>query len=129
MATPMLVSIKSVIKGYHVYKYTCPIGTILQCNLEPENEHSDSAIIVKNNGSVVGHIPEGLCQPLTKLFKDGLIIEISAEILGEPRSSSKGTFVKGGGIEIPCTYKLYGKKEKKREVRSYVKTEIRKLEL
>lgn len=60
MVTSMLASIKSVIKGYHVYKYTCPVRTILQCYLEPENEHSDSAVIVKNSGSVVGHIAEGL---------------------------------------------------------------------
>jgi hypothetical protein len=127
MAASMLVSIKSVIKGHHVYKYTCPVGTILQCSLEPENEHSDSAIIVKHNDSVVGHVPEGLCQPLTQLYKNGRVVEISAEILGDPRPSSKGTFVKGGGIEIPCAYKLYGKKDKKREVRSYIKMEIRKL--
>lgn len=69
----MLVSIKSVIKGHHVYKNTCEVGTLLQCTLEPENEYSDSAIIVKrcDNNSIVGHVPEGLCQPLTKLVDNG----------------------------------------------------------
>lgn len=47
MAVCMLVSVKSVIKGYHVYRVSYPSGTKLVCNLEPENEHSDSAIIVK----------------------------------------------------------------------------------
>ena len=47
MAVCMLVSVKSVIKGYHVYRVSYPSGTELVCSLEPENEHSDSAIIVK----------------------------------------------------------------------------------
>ena len=47
MAVCMLVSVKSVIKGYHVYRVSYPWGTELVCSLEPENEQSDSAIIVK----------------------------------------------------------------------------------
>ena len=30
-----------------MYRVSYPSGTELVCNLEPENEHSDSAIIVK----------------------------------------------------------------------------------
>ena len=123
----MLVSIKSAIKGYHVYKQSYPVGTILECSLEPDNEHSDCAIVVKNRETVVGHIPEGLCQPLINFFQDGLIVQISAEIIGEPRSSSGGTFVKGDGKEIPCSYKIFGGKYKKSEVRLFIKKEIRKL--
>ena len=44
------------------------VGTKLDCFLEPENEHSDSGVIVKKGDATVGHIPEGLCQPLTHLF-------------------------------------------------------------
>lgn len=56
MAVNKLVSIKSVIKGHHVYRVSYTCGTKLDCFLEPENQHSDSAIIVKKEGTTVGHI-------------------------------------------------------------------------
>ena len=126
MAVCMLVSVKSVIK-----EITC-IGYLTHraqnmCNLEPENEHSDSAIIVKKGNITVGHIPEGLCQPLTQLFQDGNIVDIECVITGEPRSAEEGTFVQGGGLEIPCTYRLFGLREKKVHVCSVIKKQIRKL--
>ena len=127
MAVCMLVSVKSVIKGYHMYRVSYPSGTELVCNLEPENEHSDSAIIVKKGNITVGHIPEGLSQPLTQLFQDGNIVDIECVITGEPRSAEEGTFVQGGGLEIPCTYRLFGLREKKVHVHSVIKKQIRKL--
>ena len=48
MAVSKIVSIKSVIKGHHVYRLCYSVGSKLDCFLEPENEHSDCAIIVKN---------------------------------------------------------------------------------
>ena len=113
----MLVSVKSAVKGYHVYRNEFPKGTILECLQEPENEYSESAIIVKKGETGVGHVPEGLCQLLTKLFNDDRVVNISAEITGPPRPSSNGIFVKGGGIEVPRSYKLHGSSDKKVEVR------------
>ena len=127
MATNKLASVKSVIKGHHVYRVSYCVGTKLECFLEPENEHSDSAIIVKKCDTTVGHIPEGLCQPLTQLFKDGCVVEITSEITGAPRSAAGGTFVPGGGLEIPCIYHLFGPRDKKVLVRSTIKQQIRKL--
>ena len=127
MASFMLVSVKSAIKGHHVYRTAYPVGSELDCYTEPENEHSDSAIVVKKGQITVGHIPEGLCQPLSRLLKEGNILEIKAEITGEPRSAAGGTFMPGGGIEIPCSYRLFGLKEKKGLVRSVIKEQIRKL--
>ena len=103
------------------------IGTKLDFFLEPENEHSDCAIIVQKGDTTVGHIPEGLCQPLTQLFKDGSIVEITSEIIGGHRSAAEGTFVLGGGLEILCIYHLFGPREKKRLVRSAIKQQIWKL--
>ena len=127
MAVNKIVSIKSVIKGYHEYRVCYSGGTKLDCFFEPENEHSDCAIIVKKSDTTVGHIPEGLCQPLTQLFKDGSIVQITSEIIGGPRSAADGTFVPGGGLEIPCIYHLFGPREKKRLVRLAIKQQIRKL--
>ena len=76
-------------------------------------------IIVKKGETVVGHVLEGLCQLLfTKLFNDGCV-NISAEIMGPPRPSSNGIFVKGGGIEVPCSYKLHRSSDRKVEVRFF----------
>ena len=127
MAACMLVTIKASIKRYHVYKQNYPVGTHLKCFLDPENEHSDSAIVVKKGDDVVGHVPEGLCQPLTRLFKGGHITEILAEVKGEACPSAKGVFVQGGGIEIPCSYKVFGSRDNKTLVKSIIKKEIRKL--
>ena len=78
----MLVSVKSAVKGYHVYRNEFPEGTILECLQEPENEYSESAIIMKKGETVVGQVPEGLCQLFTKLFNDDRVVNISAEITG-----------------------------------------------
>ena len=127
MATRMLVSIKSAIKGYHVYRNDVSVGTVLNYIPEPENEYSGSAFIVKTGEIVVGHVPEGLCQLFKQLINDGSVLEIKAEMSGCARPSSNGTFVRGGGIEIPCSYKLFGRGEKKSEVRLFLKKEFKKL--
>ncbi len=116
-----------MIKRHHVYRQSYPRGTELDCTIEPENEHSECAIVVKHRETIVGHIPEGLCQPLTKLINDGDIVQVTAVVTGEPRSASVGTFVRGGGIAIPCSYRIFGRKERKRFVRTNIKNALRKI--
>lgn len=115
MSVNKLASVKSVIKGHHVYRISYSCGTKLDCFLEPENQHSDSAIIVKKGDTTIGHIPEGLCQPLTRLYKEGNIVQITSKITGAPRSAAEGTFVPGGGLEIPCVY-IYLNRETKKDL-------------
>ena len=43
-------------------------------------------------------------------MKQWKIYEIKAIITGEKRRAPEGTWVLGGGIELPCTYYLYGPK-------------------
>ena len=38
------------------------------------------------------------------------------EVTGDPRSAPEGKWVIGGGIEIPCKYRLYGPKNLKKEL-------------
>ena len=101
MAVSKIVSVKCVIKGHHVYRITYSCGTYLDCFFEPDNQHSDSAIIVKKGDNTVGHIPEGLCQSLTQLHKEGSIVHHFRNY-----SAAEGTFVQGRGLEIPCIYDL-----------------------
>ena len=43
---------------------------------------------------------------------------MDSEVTGDPRPAPEGKWVIGGGIEIPCKYKLYGLKIVKKEVRA-----------
>ena len=61
------------------------------------------------------------------MYYEVKIVDIECVITGEPRSAEEGTFVQGGGLEIPCTYRLFGLREKKVHVRSVIKIQIRKL--
>lgn len=127
MSVNKLASVKSVTKGHHVYRISYSCGTKLDCFLEPENQHSDSAIIIKKGDTTIGHIPEGLCQPLTRLYKEGNIVQITSKITGAPRSAAEGTLIPGGGLKIPCVYHLFKPRNKKGFVRWKIKQQIRKL--
>ena len=43
---------------------------------------------------------------------------LDSEVTDNPRSAPDGKWVTGGGIEIPCKYRLYGPKTVKKEVRA-----------
>ena len=44
-----------------------------------------------------------------------------AGVTGSSRDSSGGEWVLGGDIEIPCTYKLYGRIDQKNYLRKKIK--------
>ena len=49
-------------------------------------------------------------------------IEImDSEVTGDPRPAPEGKWVIGGGMEIPCKYRLHGPKSVKKEVRTALK--------
>ena len=49
------------------------------------------------------------------------IISVTATVEGSHRAAAEGMWVPGGGIEIPCTYKLYGAKLHKKNVRNIIR--------
>ena len=59
---------------------------------------------------IVGHLPEALAEKLFPLMKEWKLYKVTATITGEKRRLPEGTWVLGGGIEVPCTYYLYGPK-------------------
>ena len=65
----------------------------------------------------MGHIPESLIEVLAPLMDCWTIIRITAVIDAEHRRAPVGTRIPGGGIEIPCTYKIYSAKINKRTIR------------
>ena len=58
---------------------------------------------------------------LFKLLSEWKVLNIATKITGKHRRAPEGTCVPGGGIEIPCTYFLYGAKIHKKYVRKVIK--------
>ena len=83
------------------------------------------AVKEKNSNKIVGHIPKPLAKILYPLMKSWKVYEITCTITGQSRKAPEGTWVLGGGIELPCRYFLYGPKIRKREVRKCIKDNIR----
>ena len=109
MPQVLLTSVLSKVKGHHEYQYPYEIGEYVVCMVEANNAHSDNAIIVKSNqGVTLGHVPERLARILKPLIEEGRIHRVVGKITGHARPAPQGTWVRGGGIEIPCKYKLYG---------------------
>ena len=114
----------SCIKGHHVYVADLNVGDIFECFLEPENHHSEWAIVVKNTNDdvVIGHVPDGLANLLQPLMLSGEVHRVQAKVTDLPRPAPGGTcmWLKGGGIVILCHYILYGQSKEKHGVRKHI---------
>ena len=62
----------------------------------------------------VGHVPAAILFPLRKVWK---VYEIQAKITGKSRRAQEGTWLHGGGLEIPCQYNIIGPKINKKYCR------------
>lgn len=128
---PCAASVKSRIKGHHVYNYPNTIGEEITCFRERRNNFSDNALVVKkvmNNKEsckkktktkksaevIVDHVPESLSKVLTPLMDTWAVVRVVAVIDAEHRRAPEDTWTSGGGIEIPCTYKIYTAKVHKK---------------
>ena len=123
MANSCVAKISSCVKGHHVYQYNYTVGGDFSCAMEPSNIYSKNAIAVKekNSNKIVWHIPEPLAKILYPLMKSCKVYEITCTITGQSKKAPEGTWVLGGGIELPCRYFLYGPKIRKREARKCIK--------
>ena len=124
----LLCVVNAVIKGHHVYRTDFPIGTVFSCEMEPDNRHSESAVVVRMGNTVVGHVPEGVCQPFFKLLHSDTVSYIKCSLEGLPQGAAEGTWTAGGGVELPCKYMLYGPMENKKEARLEIKKAFAKLQ-
>ena len=89
---------------------------VTDCTIEPDNKHSDNAIIVKSgNDDIVGHVPETLAKKLFNFMKSQQIEIMDNEVTDNPRPVPEGKWAIGSGIEIPGKYRLYGPKSVKKK--------------
>ena len=126
MACFCVAQIKSRVEGHHVYEYKYAVGEELECFIDTHNKYSTNAIKVESNAGkkekqLVGHVPEPLAKILHPLMKDWQILWMKAVIDGVHRRAREGTWIPGGGIELQCTYFLYGAKIHKRCIRKLIK--------
>ena len=66
-------------------------------------------------------IPEALGEVLALFMDNFKIHSISDTIEGQHCRAPEGTWVPGGGMEIPCTYRIYGPTIYKKEIREAIK--------
>lgn len=104
MANEYELYLEASTRGYHAYfkDATVYIGEILFSELEPDNQHSKYAVVVKNeDDSIVGHVPAELSKIFNKFLSE--YGKIEAECIGN--RFNKG---RGNGLELPVDYRLVG---------------------
>ena len=94
----------SYIRGYHAYQdiWNPVVGESLLLKREPDNSVDSSAVAVWREDEIVGHVPFNIASVLSQFLRrdcnQGFV-----EVTGEKINRGAGY-----GLEIPCTYKLYG---------------------
>ena len=77
-------------------------------------------IIISHCASLILYL-EALAKILYPMMKVWRIIWMKAVITGGKRRAPEGTWVPGGGIELPCTYYIYAAKTHKNYIRNKIK--------
>ena len=52
------------------------------------------------------------------------MLSVTATVESNQRAAPEGIWVPDGGIEMPCTYKLYGAKMHKKDVRDIIRRHL-----
>ena len=90
--------IHSYIHAY-IGLWTPTIGEVLLVKPEPTNEKDSNAMAVLKEDSIVGHVPRNLSLRLFHFLRR----DVNKEVTGQKVNRGAGY-----GLEIPCTYRLYG---------------------
>ena len=118
MASDYEFFIQASIRGYHAYfaNATVYIGEVMDCDMEPENDHDKYAVAVRNTEEkMVGHIPVELSKIFHKfLSKHG---RIEAECI-----SCRFNAGQGKGLELAIDFRLVGNAHYLRKVVKSLRT-------
>ena len=82
--------------------WTPTIGKVLLVKPEPTNKKDSNAVAVFKEDMIVGHVPRNLSPRLFQFLRRD-INKAFAEVTGQKVNRGAGY-----GLEIPCTYRLYG---------------------
>ena len=115
-----LAKISSIVKGYHFYFKSSIFGKILKCVFVPGNKHRRNAInVLSTKWETIRNVPETLSKILAAEMAKETILSLEAEVTGLPRESPEGQWVLSGGIEIPCSFEVYRRIDRKSSVQKY----------
>ena len=64
---------RNCIRGYHVYKkvWAATVGEALVCEREPKNSSDRYAVAVKNEGTIIEHLPRKLSRVCSLFLRRG----------------------------------------------------------
>ena len=93
-------AIEAMVRGYHVYQsiWDAAIdGENLECFREVGNIHDPSAVAIRKDASIVGHVPRALSAVCSSFLRRGGLI--LCRVTGSRRYSVD---LPQGGLEVPC---------------------------
>ena len=95
-----IAEFNSLIRGYHVYRqiWDPAVEEFLILEREPNNVIDLSAVAVKKEHEIVGHVPYNIAPVISHFLK-------RVEVTGSEVNRGAGY-----GLEILCIYRLYGPK-------------------
>ena len=117
--------IQASVRGYHAYfkESTVHVGDILDCEMEPENDHDRYTVAVKNKEEkIVGHVPIELSRICYKFLSE--YGQLEAECIGSRFNTGQGK-----GLELPVDYRFVGNARYLRKVITRLQKKQEKEEL
>ena len=99
-----VAELDSHIRGYHAYTdiWSPVVGEILLLKREPDNLVDASAVAVWKEDKIVGHVPYNIASVISQFLRrdcnKGFV-----QVTGNKVNRGAGY-----GLEVPCTYRLYG---------------------
>ena len=99
-----VAELDSYIRGYHAHRdiWSPVVGETLLLKREPDNLVDASAVAVWKEDIIAGHVPYNIAsvisQSLRQACNKGFV-----QVTGNKVNRGAGY-----GLEVPCTYKLYG---------------------
>ena len=99
-----VAELDSYIRGYHAYTdiWSPVVGEILLLKREPDNLVDASAVVVWKEDKIVGHVPYNIASVISQFLRrdcnKGFV-----QVTGNKVNRGAGY-----GLEVPCTYRLYG---------------------
>ena len=101
--------IDTYVKGYHVHKniWKPTVNEELETEMEPDNVMDKYTVCVKNNTSIVGHLPLGKNGKFAKMIFYFLRADQDAEckVVITGKEVNLGD---GDGMQVPCKLKISG---------------------
>ncbi len=110
MSVETTETVRSVIRGFHIYSttWTPVLQETLKCKRQSENVLDRYAVaVIKQNNGIVGRLPRKISILCSLFLRGGG--SLRCQVAGSRQRSSD---LPQGGLEIPCLITVKGKKRK-----------------